>query len=108
MGLMGTGAFSLSVPERERGQNDIHNYLGAVRRYFPDFIIRLKNGTNLVLEVKGQKSPESDTKHAALKEWIEAVNNHGGFGKWTWDVSYHPSDLASLLGRFDGGNDARR
>jgi type III restriction enzyme len=74
-----------------------YNYLGAVRRYFPDFIVRLKNGTNLVLEVKGQKSPESDTKHAALKEWIEAVNNHGGFGKWAWDVSYHPSDLEGKL-----------
>jgi type III restriction enzyme len=97
MGLMEMGAFSLSGPERERGQNDIHNYLGAARRYFPDFIVRLKNGTNLVLEVKGQKSPESDTKHAALKEWIEAVNNHGGFERWSWDVSYRPSDLEGKL-----------
>lgn len=96
------GAFSLSGPEHERGQNDIHNYHRAVRRYLPDFIVKLKNGTNLVLEVKGQKSPESDTKHAALKEWIEAINNHGGFGRWTWDVSYHPSDLEAKL-REHGG-----
>jgi type III restriction enzyme len=74
-----------------------YSYLGAVRRYFPDFIIRLKNGTHLVLEVKGEKTDESIEKHSALKEWIEAVNNHGGFGKWAADVSYYPSDLEGKL-----------
>jgi len=25
------------------------------------------------------------------------VNNHGGFGKWHWDVSFHPSDIEGLV-----------
>lgn len=75
----------------------IYIYGGVVRKYRPDFIIRLKNGINLILEVKGQKSALSDTKHDYLEEWINAVNNHGGFGKWSWDVSYFPLDLPEIL-----------
>jgi len=32
-----------------------------------------------------------------LDEWVRAVNEHGGFGKWEWAVSTHPSDVAGVL-----------
>jgi type III restriction enzyme len=32
-----------------------------------------------------------------LDEWVKAVNEHGGFGKWQWDVSKNPSDIAEIL-----------
>lgn len=32
-------------------------------------------------------------KSEFLNEWVTAVNNHGGFGKQHWNVSFHPSDM---------------
>jgi len=76
-----------------------YTYQGTVRKYRPDFLIRLKNVTTLVLEVKGQDSQENRTKREFLDEWVKAVNEHGGFGRWTWDVSRHPKDVADILER---------
>ena len=75
----------------------IHN--GVVRKYRPDFLIRLKSGHTLVLETKGRERDRDGTKRRFLKEWIQAVNTHGGFGQWTCDVSRAPSDLLDILTR---------
>ena len=72
---------------------------GVVRKYRPDFLIRLASGTMLVLEVKGQDSPEDRTKREFLAEWVRAVNEHGGFGRWAWDISFHPKDVRGILNR---------
>ena len=56
---------------------------GVVRKYRPDFLIRLRGGRMLVLEVKGQESEQTSAKHGALDEWTRAVTAHGGFGEWT-------------------------
>ncbi|MGE5528744.1 MAG: BPTD_3080 family restriction endonuclease [Patescibacteria group bacterium] len=77
-------------------------YQGVVHRYRPDFLIRLANGTMLVLEVKGEDSQQNQVKRDALAEWVEAVNNHGGFGRWAWAVSRHPADVNEILARFVG------
>ena len=76
----------------------LYNYQGVIRRYFPDFIIKLKSGAHLILETKGQDSEQDKTKRAFLDEWCRAVNEHGGFGKWRWTVSFDPNDLQMLLG----------
>ncbi|MFQ5543920.1 MAG: hypothetical protein ACE5FY_06165, partial [Nitrospiria bacterium] len=60
-------------------------------------LIRLKNGHFLVLETKGKDSALVRTKQSALREWVQAVNNHGGFGVWQEAISYHPNDLAEIL-----------
>jgi hypothetical protein len=70
---------------------------GVVRKYRPDFLVRLKTGTTLVLEVKGLDSPQNQAKRAALHEWIHAVTEHGGFGRWTWGVSKSPSDILDVV-----------
>jgi type III restriction enzyme len=70
---------------------------GVVRKYRPDFLARLTTGTMLVVEVKGQDSPQNQAKRAALDEWTRAVSGYGGFGRWTWAVSRAPSDLADLV-----------
>ena len=75
----------------------LYNYQGVIRRYFPDFIIKLKNGEHLILETKGQDSAQNKTKRAFLDEWCKAVTQHGGFGKWHWIVSFDPNDLEKLL-----------
>jgi type III restriction enzyme len=78
----------------------MYTYRGVVRKYYPDFIIRLQNGEHLILETKGQDTDIVRTKRACLQEWVMAVNNHGGFGKWHEAISYHPNDLTITLNRF--------
>lgn len=75
----------------------VYVFDGAVRKYRPDFLARLRTGTMLVLEVKGQDSPQNQAKRAALDEWSRAVTEHGGFGKWTCAVSRQPGDLLDLV-----------
>ncbi len=70
---------------------------GIVHKYRPDYLVRLKSGKILVLEVKGLDSLENKTKREFLAEWVKAVNMHGGFGQWASDVSHHPKDVAGIL-----------
>ena len=72
---------------------------GVVRKYRPDFLIRFINGKTLVLETKGQDTPKDKVKREALNEWIQAVNSHGGFGEWRWEVSFDPSDVGDILNK---------
>ena len=72
---------------------------GVVRKYRPDFLIRLRSGDMLVLETKGQDSEQNRTKRRFLDEWVNAVNAHSGFGRWSWDVSLASSDIQDILVR---------
>ena len=72
---------------------------GVVRKYRPDFLIRLRSGDMLILETKGRDSDQDRTKRQFLDEWVRAVNTHGGFGHWTWAVSMTPGDLQDILAR---------
>ena len=74
-----------------------YNYQGVVRRFFPDFLIKLTTGENLIVETKGQDNEQNKTKRAYLDEWCKAINQHGGFGKWSWAVSFDPNDLDQIL-----------
>ena len=75
----------------------LYNHKGVIRKYYPDFIIRLANGEYMILETKGKDSQQNQTKREYLNEWITAVNEQGGFGKWHWDVSFEPSDIESKV-----------
>ncbi len=72
---------------------------GVVKKYRPDFLIRLTNGVTLVLEVKGQDTQDNRTKRQFLDEWVRAINAHGGFSTWAWDVSLSQDDLPDVLER---------
>lgn len=76
-----------------------YNFQGVVKRFFPDFICKLNNGKNLIIETKGQDSEQNKTKRAYLDEWCKAINQHGGFGQWVWEVSFDPNDLQSLINK---------
>jgi type III restriction enzyme len=75
----------------------MYNHQGVINRYFPDFIIRLNNDNHLILETKGQDTNRDKTKRSFLDEWCKAVNQHGGFGKWEWGVSFNPNDLDEII-----------
>ena len=74
-----------------------YTFRGVVRKFRPDFLSRLVNMNTLFLEMKGEDSPQNQTKRQFLAEWIRAVNEHGGFGAWSSDVSRDPNDIAEIV-----------
>ncbi len=70
---------------------------GVFRKYYPDFLIRLKNGQYMILETKGREREQDKIKRNSLDEWVKAVNDYGGLGDWRWAVSYRPSDVELKL-----------
>jgi type III restriction enzyme len=72
-------------------------YRGVVRKYRPDFLVRLASGDMLVLETKGQDTEEDQVKRRYLDEWIQAVNAHGGFGRWAAAVARKPGEIRDIL-----------
>ncbi len=75
----------------------LYIYKGVVRKYRPDFLIRLINGDMLVLETKGQETEQDIVKRRYLDEWITALNAHGGFGHWRGEVSFEPGEIRDIL-----------
>ena len=80
----------------------LYVFKGVVKKYRPDFLIRLKNSKMLVLEVKGQDTQQDQSKRTFLDEWCKAVNAQGGFGTWERDVSYNVADLSGILTKHAG------
>lgn len=75
----------------------LYVYNGVVRKYQPDFLVRLRNGNMLVLETKGQDTDQDQVKRRYLDEWTQAVNAYGGFGHWRAAVAYNPKEILDLL-----------
>ena len=80
----------------------LYLYKGIVRTFLPDFLIRLKTGCYLVLEVKGEDSDQNRTKRRFLAEWVRGVNADGRFGRWSSDVLLDPTEIGGILARHAG------
>ncbi len=85
------------VKNEHLGFEIIYVWKGLIKKYIPDFIICLTDGSHLVLEVKGQDNQQNQTKRTSLDEWVRAVNGHGGFGVWRWAVSRNPADVMGII-----------
>ena len=77
----------------------LYLYNGVLRKFFPDYLVKLNNGKTLILEVKGQDDEQNKVKRQHLDQWILAVNQKGGFGKWCADVSFSAADIADKLAK---------
>jgi type III restriction enzyme len=97
-----SGAVSAWVKNDHLGFEVLYIYRGVVRKYRPDFLIRLTNGNMLILETKGRDSEQDRVKRRFLDEWVKAVNNQGGFGRWSWDVATEPGEISDILLRHIG------
>ena len=75
----------------------LYVHRGVVRKYRPDFLVQMKSGEQLVLETKGQDTEQDKVKRRYLDEWTQAVNAHGGFGRWRWAVTHHPGEIRDVL-----------
>ena len=81
------------------GFNIFYVHKGVVKKYLPDWLIQLKSGDFLVLETKGEETEKDEAKYVYMKEWIDAVNEDGRFGRWMFEVSRSPSDVKDLLAK---------
>jgi type III restriction enzyme len=69
---------------------------GTPRKYLPDFLVELKNGAQLVVEIKGQVG-DAAIKKAAAERWCRAVNNDGRHGNWAYRLCFGADELRQVL-----------
>ena len=67
-----------------------YEFQGVDHTYEPDFIVRLKRGPYVLVEVKGFEDAQTTAKHHAARRWVGAVNNAREHGTWTFHVSRDP------------------
>lgn len=80
---------------------------GGEHKYRPDFLAKLSNDEILVIETKGEEDQKDKVKRDAMREWVRAVNQNGGFGRWHPEpaVSKRPDDIPKILERALAGKD---
>jgi type III restriction enzyme len=70
-----------------------YEYMGIDHAYEPDFLVRLRNGVTVVLEIKGYEDDQTKAKHTAARRWVTGVNNWGQLGTWAFHVCRNPQLL---------------
>jgi len=78
---------------------------GEEKNYFPDFIVKVRDGRtdllNLIVEVSGEKLKDKAAKVATARNlWAPAVNNHGGYGRWAFLEISDPWDAERTIRSF--------
>lgn len=86
---------------------DYVNATGDISNYYPDFIVKLKDGRIVIVETKGLEDLDVPPKMERLRQWCVDINNaqseteydyafvdDEGFGK------YRPKSFATLLDSF--------
>ena len=94
-------------------------FQGRSRQYLPDFLVRLQpleddeETRTLIVEVSGSHKPPGPTKEKAETArdlWLPAVNNHGGFGRWSYcelkDPATFRPDLEAAIAALRAGTGA--
>lgn len=79
-----------------------YEYEGITHYYEPDYIVRLANETNLLLEIKGYEDDQTKAKHQGARRWISAVNHWAQLGRWDFLVCHNPHELSAALRRAAG------
>jgi len=75
---------------------------GEQKNYIPDFLTRIEDGhedlLNLIVEVSGEARKEKAAKVATARTlWVPAVNNHGGLGRWAFLEISDPWDAQNTI-----------
>lgn len=71
-------------------------------RYYPDFLVVLDNGLQVIVEVKGQYTDDADAKANAAERWVAAMNNLGEHGQWQYLLITDPQNLGPALNDLSG------
>ena len=85
-----------------------YEYQANPHYYEPDFIVRMRGGRLVMLEIKGKGGEIHDedrvlAKNAAAKKWVAAVNNAKRYGQWAFEIC---RDLEKLKGTLEGYTEA--
>jgi hypothetical protein len=77
--------------DRQVGLAIPYDYNGEQKTYEPDFVVQMRGGTIIMLEIKGQGGKRWDpnqfhAKNAAAEKWCRAVSNIGRYGQWAFEV----------------------
>jgi len=68
-----------------------YEYLDVRHDYVPDFLVRVRGGRTVMLEIKGYGGEVHHedlvpAKNAAARKWVAALNNYGRFGQWAFEI----------------------
>jgi type III restriction enzyme len=74
-----------------------YEFYGGAHKFLPDFVVRMKSGVRLLLEVKGLHGEKEEAKFQAAKRWVAAVNNWGRMGRWAFHVCRSPDMLKTEI-----------
>lgn len=74
-----------------------YRHLGRTMRYRPDFLVRLRSGPTLLLEVKGRKDEKDDSKLTAARRWVDSVNAWGRLGVWAHTLCYSGDEARAAI-----------
>jgi type III restriction enzyme len=96
-----------------------YTFHGRGRQYLPDFLVRLQpqdgddETRTLIVEVSGSRKPPGEAREKAETTrtlWLPAVNNHGGFGRWSYcelkDPAAFRPDLEGAIAALRAGTGA--
>lgn len=70
--------------------------------YRPDFIVRLLNGMNLILETKGYDDSNVDQKSAGAIRWVDAVNADRRHGRWHYKLVRNTEQIPKIIDKLNG------
>ena len=75
---------------------------GQQKNYMPDFVVRIDDGQddllNLIVEVSGEARKDKAAKVATARNlWLPAVNQHGSFGRWDFIEITDPWDAENTI-----------
>lgn len=79
-----------------------YEYEGAQHHFEPDYVVRLRNGLTLILEMKGEEDDQDRQKYQATRRWVAAVNNWGRLGGWDFEPCRDAQMLPRLVAELGG------
>jgi type III restriction enzyme len=74
-----------------------YEFYGNPHVYEPDFLVKMRNGKTVIVEIKGQSYGDTEAKHEAARRWLKAINNWGRLGQWEFVVCREPQRLEESL-----------
>jgi type III restriction enzyme len=93
---------SFAANSRGFGLTIVYQDGEGARDYEPDFIVRLRGGKHLLLEIKGVGGEIHDEnlvaiKNQATRKWVSAVNNAKRYGVWDFEICRDIRTLEAVL-----------
>ena len=89
---------------RKIGMTIPYRFDDAPHRYEPDYIVRLRGGKMLVVEIKGlaglvhgDDENRVEAKKAAAEKWVIALNNAKRYGQWAYVYSGKVEKFRDLI-----------